>query len=80
MMDMSRAFDTIDRKVLLNDLSKIIEADELHMVHTLLTDVKLSARIGNKIGQKFNANTGTPQGDCLSPNIIYTVSSTCSKW
>ena len=70
MMDMSRAFDTIDRDLLLEDLHCILEPDELHMVRTLLEDVKLSVRIGNSVGKAFKTTIGTPQGDCLSPNLF----------
>ena len=44
MLDMSRAFDTIDRGLLIQDLSKILEADELHLISLLLTDVKLQVK------------------------------------
>ena len=67
MLDMSRAFDTIDRGTLLNDLSDILEPDELHLVSLLLIDVKLQVKYNNHIGKTFIPDIGSPQGDCASP-------------
>ena len=65
--DMSKAFDTIDRRALIEDLSDVIEQDELHLVKNLL-DVKLSVRCGNFQSETFKTDTGAPQGDCMSAN------------
>ena len=35
MVDMSKAFDSISRKQLLNDFQKIINIDELYTYHTI---------------------------------------------
>ena len=67
MLDMSRAFDTIDRGTLLTDLSEILEPDELHLVSLLLTDVKLQVKYKNTTGETFTPDIGSPQGDCASP-------------
>ena len=65
-MDMSKAFDTIDREILIKDLKRILEADELHIVKILLEQVKYCVKVGNTIGESFKTTTGSPQGDCLS--------------
>ena len=67
MLDMSRAFDTIDRGTLLQDLSEIINPDELHLVSLLLIDVKLQVKYNNTTGKIFIPDIGSPQGDCASP-------------
>ena len=67
LLDMSRAFDTIDRGILLNDLKQILEPDILHLVSLLLTDVKLQVKHRNEIGETFTPDIGSPQGDCASP-------------
>ena len=67
MLDMSKAFDTIDRGTLLTDLSEILEPDELHLVSLLLTDVQLQVKHDNIIGKTFTPDIGSPQGDCASP-------------
>ena len=72
LLDMSKAFDTVDRGQLYQDLKKILEPDELHMISILLKDVTLQVRIGQKTGNKFTTNVGVPQGDCLSP-VLFTI-------
>ena len=67
MLDMSRAFDTIDRGTLLKDLSNILEADELHLVSLLLTDVQIQVKHQGELGNTFVPDIGSPQGDCASP-------------
>ena len=59
MLDMSRAFDTIDRGILLKDLSEILESDELHLVSLLLKDVRLQV--------KYNSHRVT--GNIFTPDI-----------
>lgn len=41
MMDMSRAFDTVNRKILLQDLYSILDPGELHMIKVLIKDAKV---------------------------------------
>ena len=65
MLDMSKAFDTVDRSILLEDLSKTIENDELHLISIML-NTNLRVRCGNIISESFKTNTGVPQGDSLS--------------
>ena len=66
LMDMSKAFDTMDREILMNLLRRIIEPDELHLVKILLEQVEYSVKVGNSVGEPFQTTTGSPQGDCLS--------------
>ena len=68
-MDMSKAFDTVNRSILMKDLITILENDELHLIKILL-NVKLVVRCGKTLGQCFNTNTSVPQGDCLSPILF----------
>ena len=67
LLDMSRAFDTIERGVLLEDLKEILEPDILHLVNLLLTDVQIQVKYKNKLGETFKPDIGSPQGDCASP-------------
>ena len=64
---MSRAFDTIDRGILLSDLKNILKPDILHLVSVLLIDVKIQVKYNNKLGNIFTPDIGSPQGDCASP-------------
>lgn len=73
-LDMSRAFDTIDR----NRLMKILEdevkldKDELRICQSLLADTCLKVKLGKALSDPFQSTIGTPQGDGLSP-ILFAV-------
>lgn len=72
LLDMSKAFDTVDRGKLFEDLSKILNDDELHLISILIKDVELVVRCGKSEGTKFKTNIGMAQGDCLSP-VLFTL-------
>ena len=72
LLDMSKAFDTVCRNTLLNDLRKILNRDELHMISMLIRDVELVVKCGKEKGAPFKTNIGVPQGDCLSP-VLFTL-------
>ena len=61
-LDMSKAFDSINRKLLLEDLNNIINKDELQIMQLLL-NVKIQVRCGTEMSDSFNTDTGAPQGD-----------------
>ena len=65
MLEMSKAFDNINRNQLIEDLRNTIETDELHIISTLL-NVSLSIRYENILSKVFEIDTGAPQGDCAS--------------
>ena len=67
LLDMSKAFDTIQRKTLIEFLQETINADELHIMKKML-EVSLAVRCGNTISETFPTDTGAPQGDCASAN------------
>ena len=71
LLDMSKAFDTIKRDVLIEDLKEILAPDELHMFYLLLKDVKINIKVNNEIGEEIITNIGAPQGDCASA-ILFT--------
>ena len=64
---MSKAFDTVDRKLLIEDLSNVIDTDELHMLNLML-NVQLAIRCGSEMSQFFATDVGVPQGDGYSAN------------
>ena len=70
-IDMSAAFDTIDRNQLLNIIATIVNEDELRIIRFLLSNTKIKTRInGATKANTFVSNVGTPQGDSLSPVLF----------
>ena len=65
-MDMSKAFDNVNRETLIKDLKQIVEKDELHALKLLLDGTELAVRCGSTTGVPFKTNKGVPQGDCSS--------------
>ena len=61
---MSKAFDTINRKKLVEELQEVLNEDEVHI--KILLSVELSVQNGKTKGESFQTDVGTPQGDCLS--------------
>ena len=66
LLDMSKAFDTIQRGTLFEDLKEILNNDELHLIHLLLDNVQISVKLENQIGEPFESKIGSPQGDSAS--------------
>jgi len=48
IIDISRAFDTVNRKILLEDLRSILEPRELHIIKVLMKDVRLMVDVAGK--------------------------------
>ena len=71
-IDLSKAFDCIDRKILLEimERNEIGDEDDLRLVQFLISETKLQAKIGKTFGEKFDTIIGTPQGDALSPLLF----------
>lgn len=72
LMDMSKAFDTVRRHQLIEDLRTILSPAELHLIKILIENVKLQVKIGSNLSKEFETKMGVPQGDCLSP-ILFTL-------
>ena len=70
MLDMSRAFDTIQRGSLIEHLRKVLDPDELHLICLLIKDVTLQVKCDGHLGRTFRTNIGSPQGDCASPILF----------
>ena len=64
-LDMSKAFDSTQRNILIEDLKDALNQDELHLIR-LLVGVKIAAKCGNHKNLFFSTETGAPQGDCAS--------------
>ena len=62
---MSKAFDSIQRNTLIEDVKNVLNQDELHLIRILL-DVKIAAKCANYKNRFFSTDTGAPEGDCAS--------------
>ena len=69
-IDLSKAFDTIDRSKLLTVLESFLDEDEIKLITLLLTDTQNRIRIDSDLSDMFKATIGTPQGDGLSPILF----------
>ena len=69
-IDMSRAFDTIDRNRLIDELRAIIDEDSWRMVAQLLANTTLEVKLRTALSNPFKTNIGAPQGDSLSPVLF----------
>ena len=71
-IDMSRAFDTIKRKKILEVMELAgCNEDELRLIRTLLANTYLSVRVRTSHSAWFQTSIGSPQGDSLSP-VLFT--------
>lgn len=81
LLDMSKAFDTVNRNKLLKDLSNVLDRDELHLLHLLINNVNIHVKIENNISENpIETKVGICQGDCLSAImfIFYLAKSICN--
>ena len=67
LLNMSKAFDSLKRKELIEHLQDNIAADELHIMKKML-EVSQVVRCGDSISEPFHTDTGAPQGDCARAN------------
>ena len=66
-LDLTKAFDTINRKILVQIFKDILPEDELRLNTWLLSNIELRISNKNKTTNYFTTNMGTPQGDISSP-------------
>ena len=66
LIDMSKAFDTVDRKLLLLKLKEVLQPDELHLLSILTNRPLITVSLDGERGEDFNTFVGICQGDCLS--------------
>ena len=69
MFDMSKTFDTVNRSTLMQEVTKVLDHDELQIINGL-TKTQLKIRCGNEKSDAFETYTGVPQGDCVSANLF----------
>jgi hypothetical protein len=69
-IDMSKAFDSINREILLSTVKTLVGESEYRVIQYLLSDTVLKTRVQGKYGSTFATSIGTPQGDALSPVLF----------
>ena len=65
-IDMSSAFDTIERGKLMQELETLLHEDEQRMCRLLLSNTTISIKFGNHDLETVETNIGSPQGDAIS--------------
>ena len=65
-IDMSSAFDTINRSELINTLQTFIPDDEMRFIRLLLSNTTLEVKVQGAKQELFGTNVGSPQGDGIS--------------
>ena len=70
-IDMSKAFDTVNRQKLITILKeKDFEEGDISLIEILLNNTTLRIKRGKEIGNPFKTTIGVPQGDGLSPKLF----------
>ena len=70
-LDLSKAFDTLEHRVLLKKLEIYgICEPLLDWYSSYLTQRKLMAKCNNIVSNKYDISYGTPQGSCLGPLLF----------
>ena len=69
-IDMSKAFDTVNRFLLLPALKSFITSENHLLITYLINKTSLAVKYKKKIGESFRTNIGVPQGDALSPRLF----------
>ena len=65
MLDMSKAFDTVNWSKLMQTLHNILTPGELHMMYLLINNIIINVKIGDKTGMDILTVIGICQGDYL---------------
>jgi hypothetical protein len=71
-LDLSKAFDNLDRGTMIQILEEnsLAGEDELRIISYLLSETTLRVKVGKNISETFKTTIGTPQGDALSPVLF----------
>ena len=81
-IDLSKAFDCINRKKLLQVIEPHIDNSLYRLITYLLSDTNFAIKVSGIKGQYTRSTIGTPQGDALSPIlfIIYLVDAVINEY
>ena len=79
LLDMSKAFDTVNRKILFEELEEILEDDEMHLISILTNRPQIRVKIGENTGKTFETFVGIMQGDVLSAILFILYLAKCMQ-
>lgn len=65
-VDISKAFNSIDRTTFLSQLEEVFNQSEIYRINILVNEVIINVQYGMERGAAVLTKTGTCQGDCLS--------------
>ena len=65
-IDLTKAFDTVDRNLLIAVLTPVIPVSSMAMLRYLMADTSLTVKLGSQPSQPFDTTHGIPQGGALS--------------
>ena len=71
-IDLSSAFNTIQRHLMIHKLQQLNISHIIHLIHSFLSSRPQAVRIGTAISDTLTTNTRAPQGCVLSP-FLYTL-------
>ena len=70
-MDLSKAFDTIDHKILMSKLQHYgVRGLPLQLLHSYLSNRLQKVLFKGKFSKSFSLNCGVPQGSTLGPLLF----------
>ena len=71
IIDLSKAFDTIDHKILINELNHYgVRGNTLSLIESYLSNIKQCVSALGKISEQLAVIFGVPQGSCLGPLLF----------
>ena len=63
-IDMSSAFNTMNRQKLINELNTFLDEDEHCIIRTLLSNTTINIQFEDCKGEEIETNIASPQGKC----------------
>ena len=58
LLDMSKAFDTVDREILFEELEQTLQEVELHILSKITNTPEIKVRVGQTIRESFTSTIG----------------------
>nr|CAI5853961.1 unnamed protein product [Callosobruchus analis] len=72
LFDLSKAFDTVDKKYLMDKLDSIgIRGGVLTYIQSYMENRKMQVKLGESMSSMQNIEIGVPQGSVLGPMLFY---------